>query len=1015
MPIPNISYSDMRWYGIDAYHSPGKMGQGFLQAADNCLLMGGDLVSRPGRQGLLTAPHGSPTYVLGAFRRADGTTALTYTSGGKLYRLDKGASASVEIKDAGGTSLSLISKNAFAARLGKYQFIVDGAGSLIRTDLSTGVASPFLSAPAPAATAALTSTPIDSLLGLWTPDFITGAGQANRLPNADFSAFANVGGHDIPNGWDVFSGDPDLYGTGHAFPGPDGYGESGAWLLLDNPGEGLLLHTALANDTNASDPLRYATQFYGAITLFQSDPTGAASVKLGLVAYSDAGGTSPLTELTHEFTLPFTGNAGHVTLDTVFSLAALPVPALSYRVRIYGGVNNSGASPGNSVFCRQPVCFPFTPTVTAATTGTMIEVQQLQQLSYTGGTLAQSNAGTVGYGKGAGGLHLTRDYGAAQDWSKYSAVALSLGKASGITGLTLSLAFRQAGSATRYYTNAFTVSADGTVATCDISTVSASVRASFRYLEIILGGDFTVPAASGTDLLLFGPLTGAGNLSIGYADYSYVFTEVDAGADPSALADVLESNPSPVSGSVTPTGVQAEASVFLPARTNAGAGYAAVYRFGGVFSDAPAVGRLIAVLPFGSDFAFGSDTRNPYYSWNHTTRTLIDNTPDSYVIQPGVFPVTGTPLVPGRDVPPSGAQAICAYHGRLILAVGSVLWVSWLVTPTNPSALYFTATQVPGDPNEAIKGASFPIGGRFDNDPIQALVPHNTDVVIEKHTAKSLLQGYSGENFAVTDYLQGAGFGCVAPRTALLMGNSESCLCASGPFRFNGAAADEFGLMVENLIRPRGYGGEATVSPSALAGAAAVYHDRRYLLSCPAPGGSTNALTYVYDTRQEGSAPGAGWTRFTFGFTSAVTTSSGTDSDDAYFGADDGQVYTLAGSADLSTPGGAASPIACAVTSRGFGMDAGEFWREDDPQRLYSQVGAPAGTVLSRRTDSDYAGRYFVAPPWTLSLPYEQADERIPGGLSGHWISVTHSWAASGPVRLYGSRLTSAPRGPVTD
>ncbi len=1020
MPVPNNSYSDERWVGIDAYHAPGKMGATYLAQADNCLIEGGDIVSRPGRVGLLNTPHTAPTYLLGPFRRADGTTAITYTSGGRLYRLDKGAAVPIEILSAAGQSLALNSQGAFAARLGRYQYVVDGSGPLIRTDLSTGAASPFLNAPSAAPTVSLTSTLIDPLTGgPWATDALTGPGQANRLPNASFASPAS-GTSQVPTGWNTTAGNPDLYGTGHTYLGPDAHGQSGAWLLMDHVGEGVVTTAALANDSVSSDALRYATQFYAALTLFQSDTTGLSSLFFGLLVYSDAAGNNLITEVDHEFTVPFSGNKAAVTLDTVFSFASLPLPVLSYRVRLYGGGQNGKS--GGDIYCQYPVCFPFSAALTTPVSGTQIEIRQPQQIAYTGGTQAQSLPGTVGLGVGAGGVHLTRDFGAGspQDWSKYSEVALALGKAAGVAGLSLSLAFRQDdGSGTRYYTNTFAISADGTVATCDISTVLKSVRASFRWVELVLGGDFTVPAANGTDLFLFGPLTGAGNLSIGYADYSYPFTEINASTDAAYLVDVLESSPSPVSGSLTPTLTQAEAAVTLPAAGNASAGYFAVYRYGGVFDDNPAVARLIAVVPVGADIAPGADARNPYYGWNYLTRTLTDNTPDSYILQPGVFPVTGTPMVSDRAAPPSGAQAVCAYHGRLILAVGSVLWISWLVTPTNPSALYFTTVQIPGDPNEAVKGAQFPIGGQFDNDPIQALVPHNTDVVIEKHTAKSLLQGYSGENFAVTDYLQGAGFGCIAPRTALLMGNYESCLCASGPFRFDGAAADEFGLYVESLIRPRGYDGLPVVSAAALSGAAAVYHDRRYLLSVPDPGQAANTRTYVYDTRlaaeQFSYTPyHGGWTRFNFGFTSAVTTSSGTDSDNLYLGGVDGQVYTLSGSADVSGPAATPQPIPCTVVSRGYGMDAGEFWREDDAQRLFTQIGAPAGTVLSRSVSTDYPGRFRPLPDYTLSDPYAQVETKITA-LTGHYLTATHIWSSPGPVRLYGFRLTASPRGPETE
>jgi len=1002
--LDDASYSDERFVTLDAYNSPGKMPAGHLGAAENCLIVGGDLTARPGLLGLLTTLHAAPVYVLGAFRRADGTTAVVYTAGGKLYRLDKGAAASVEILGTGGVSLSLVSANAFGVRLGKYFYVCDGAGPLVRTDLTTALSSPFLSAPPSAPTVSLTSTLIDALTGgTWAPDTLTGAGQVNRLPNADFSVTVTGGGYGTgggPSGWTPFGANPDL-----STP----TGETGNWLLMDNPQEGIFTTAALANDPVAGDAARYAKNFYVALTCHQSDTTGLSTVVVLLSLYSDAGGTALLVQLTRELSVPFAGNQSSVTLGTAFSSAGLSAEVLSYRVTLTAGSRNVGvaaSTPGQAALhVRYPTAFPFEAALTTSVSAGQVKVSQPPQLAYTGGSITVSQPGDVGGGRAAGGQHLTRDYGAGspQNWAAYSHVVLGLAKGAGITGLSLMLAFRQDGSTLRYYTNPFVISADGTMATCDISTVPAAIRSAFRYVEIVLGGDFLVPAASGSDLLLFGPLTGAGSLSVGFADYSYLVTEVNAATDTGALVNVLESSPGQQSGSLTPTITQAEGLVVLPAQANAAATYFAVYRYGGVFSDVPAVGRLIAALPIGADVAAGADARNPYYAWNHTTRTLTDNTPDSFILQAGVFPNSGTPVVPGRDAPPAAAQAIAEYNGRLILAVGAAVYISWLLTPDKPDALYFTTGAVlPSDPNAALKGAVFTIGGQASNDPIQALVPHNTAVIAETHTRKTLIEGYNGTNFQTIDYLRGAGYGCVAPRAALLMDNQEAVLCASGPFLFNGAAASEFGLLIENLLRPRGFGGEPVVSPAALARAAMVYHDRRLLLSVADPGQAINTRTYVYDTRNQA------WTRWSFGFTSGKTLSTGTDSDNVYLGGNDGQVYTLSGSQDQAGPAAAPVAIALTVTTRGYGQgNVEQFWREDKARRIYLHAGLPMGTVVTTTIAGDLLTNSQTLPGFAFTLPYQELPSATEG-VRGHWMTITAALSVTGPARIYGIRLACA-------
>ena len=991
-----------RFRGINQWMQPGELAPGDLVDAQNVLVRGTEIVSRPGRQGVLTTPHAAPVYLLGSYRNPDGGTGLLYTSGGKVYSLAKSAAgvlnpAPTEIKTLAGASLSINSASAIGCRLGKFFYFSDGqfGSPLYRTDLSSAAATIGLTAPAAAPGAALTSTLIDSLLGTWTPDSLSGPGLTNRLPNANFSAGFS--------GWTIFAGDPDFYGSGQRYAGPDGNGESGVWLLLDNPGEGIVSAAALANDPISGDPSRYASQFYAALTLFQSDPAGIATVKVGLLAYADTAGTNLITEQTREFAVPFTGNNAHVTQDTLFSFASLPVPVLSYRIRLSGGAKNPLGD--RSIFVQQPVCFPFAA-ASAQVAGSQIEVSQPQQLTFSGGVNTVSSPGTLGFGKGAGGLHLVRDYGAgnSQNWAAYAAVALGLGKAAGITGLSLSLSFRQDGSGTRYSTNTFTISPDGSTATCDISTVPAAVRGAFRYVEIIFGGDFTTPASSGSDILLFGPLTGAGNLSVGYSDYSYLYTEVNAATDPINLVDVVESNPSPASGAQTATVLKAEVGITLPAApVNPSATHFAVYRYGGVFQDYPAVARLVAVVPIGADVAAGADARNPNYSWSRTAHLLTDNTPDSFLLSPGVFPQAATAMVNGRDLPPLGISALCAYHGRLYAAVGSVVSVSWLSVPTNPSALYFTRTQITGDPNAEIKGATLTAGGAFDNDPVMALVPTNTAVVVEKQTAKLLLQGFNGLTLNMQDYLKGTGVGCLGIRAACLLQNREIALGTSGVFGFNVAEVAPLSQPIEALLRPKGYDGLPALSPAALSAAAMQEWDRRLLLSCPAAAGDAqNTVTYVYDDRT------GGWTRWMFGATSFATLSSATDSGDCFLGGYDGMVYQLAGNADRAAAAGPLLPISVSVTTRGFGQENDQyFWTQDEMSYLSALLTVPANTSIVFSTGND-TGLTQASPGQIVAAGTQTLVRVKAGNLRGLYLTITLSAAVIGLFKLTAIRAEIA-------
>ncbi len=1008
LKVPNISaplHTARRFVGLDAYHAPQDLAEGMLTQADNVFVQGSDLVLRPGFAGQFSAPGGSPLYARLAYLNADGTTGMILESGGRVYQAAKGATSATEITFPGSGTLN--SAGSRWARAARYGYRVDGTAPLLRTDLTGATVAMALATQPPAPSAALTSAAIDALTGgTWQPDTLTPAAGAsaltNRLPNANFSAFSSSGGHDVPTSWTVFAGDPDLYGSGHAFAGPDANGESGAWLLLDNPGEGILTTTALANDVIAQDAARYATQFYAALTLFQSDPSGKASVKMSLLAYADSGGTNLLTEQVKEFTVPFSGNNAHVVLDTVFSLNSFPVPVLSYRVRLTGGANDPLG--GNSIYCTQPVCFPFAAPVTVSVSGSQVRVEEAQGITYSGGTLTASLPGTLGYGAGAGGLHLRKDYGAGspQDWSQFNSVALSLGKAAGILGLTLTMTLQSDGG-TRYTSNPFAVSADGSVATCDLSTIPAATRAAVRYVELILGGDFTAPQANGDTLLLFGPLTGAGNLSIGRADYRYQVTEINALSDTTNLVNILESSPSKSSAAVAPTLIQAQAAVTAAAAVNAGATHLALYRFGGVFSD----GRLIAVVSLTADVAYGADARNPYYSWNHATRTLVDNTPDSYLVDSGVFPVAGAPVVPGRDAPPSGAQAVCFWQGRLWLAKGGRLYGSWLIAQDNQAAMYFTSVNLPGDPLAAVKGAQFAVG-QDDNDPILALIPLGTNeflragflVIIKQHSVW-LLSGTDPTSFSLQSFLAGmgdgqrTGIGGIAPLACAHVGNVPWFLSADGIYSFDGSQAQNVSLLIEPLLQL------ANLNAGAVAGAAMIYHDRRLLLLIPGAGDSANTQVYVYDSRQQG------WTHWTgpVAITSGLSLSSQADSNDLYLAGTDGQLYHLSGSVDKPLPTSAGTAITFVVTTRGMGQEAegAGFYGQRKAVRLYAQVKSaaalPAALGIVTETGATVWGQSFTFNSSGGSETLDAPRLKVPSPTGEyHMVKITGN--ASAPVTI---------------
>ena len=179
--------------GLDLFHAPPALAPGMLTQADNLLVDGGDLVTRPGFAGVFAAPLAAPLYAPVPFLAADGSTQIVFVSSGRLYKWAKGATAPVEIVIPA-VSGTINGPNSRIARLGHFGYLVDGVIGLVRFDLASGAVVSGLRTPAPAPVAALTSTVLDTLLsGAWAPDTLAGTGQVNRLPNADFSVTVTGG------------------------------------------------------------------------------------------------------------------------------------------------------------------------------------------------------------------------------------------------------------------------------------------------------------------------------------------------------------------------------------------------------------------------------------------------------------------------------------------------------------------------------------------------------------------------------------------------------------------------------------------------------------------------------------------------------------------------------------------------------------------------------------------------------------------------------------------------------
>ena len=186
-------HQETQFVGIDTYTAPTRLTAGFLQQADNVLIEGGDVVTRPGVVGLLaSAMSGGPIYEITSYRLSGnvggsgfttnsfllvngggpdsrGDEILVFAQGGKLWRWNattRPGSPTEILNGSGHFNFANGGMNVRMARYGKYLYGCDGVGPLFRVNLETGTGAGTASSyaamvPPPTPTVSLSNTTID--------------------------------------------------------------------------------------------------------------------------------------------------------------------------------------------------------------------------------------------------------------------------------------------------------------------------------------------------------------------------------------------------------------------------------------------------------------------------------------------------------------------------------------------------------------------------------------------------------------------------------------------------------------------------------------------------------------------------------------------------------------------------------------------------------------------------------------------------------------------------------------
>lgn len=734
--------------GLDLSQEPDNIGPGFVQTADNLVLDGVDLVTRPGLVAILTTPHSS-----GIFAYAPIVAAMSGEKG--LYCADAGlyywaGSTTAAVVSGAGTVDEDAAQIALMPGAG---FLVDGTANLKRIIFDSG------GAPTSAATiteldrpgalvSELTQLPARLLIAraqTWTQNYVTGDTRQSEYITPGNSGAGDVCtplsaisfeegnfwlGANNPYGfWADNGGDPTFGTTVSGTNGSNGveldsddYSVSGPDSVLSDP--------ITLNARSVSGYARVAVVEYEA----EAEDVNTTSEVVDLVVRPFATGPAQVTDpqtsevIEERFRSPLLSPTQSTRVSNLVDFRALGTEPRTTTLEFLQPIGrdlNKGA-----IVNRVKFLVPQMKLETLIETDNRVTVRQGTVQVWHGLGSVADGAGTADKNSQPNtsqpgrlltqGLYLeTGVLSPTLDLSKTRTLALEVLPGAGVSGLQVRLLLKQ----TNWYaTPSLDIPEGGGWSTVDLSvlqqvssstTIAGSALTAVSSVRIEILNDVLVEALQdqgSSTVFRFGDMKEAGNLLVG-RDYWYALAEVNSNGD-TTLINVIHSDGSVPTSAVQPTEGQRMVKLTLPARTNASSDYLALYRFGGAYLQAdgdPALptGRLLCWIAWAtaSFSAMGGDTQkptspasghpvvfaNPYILWTKTGSTgdagstLIDNTPDSWLSGADVYQY-------GREKAPTAPDTVAAWDSRLWLGDGSDLYASWEIEPGRNAGVYWTRT-----------------------------------------------------------------------------------------------------------------------------------------------------------------------------------------------------------------------------------------------------------------------------------------------------------------------------------
>lgn len=601
----------------------------------------------------------------------------------------------------------------------------------------------------------------------------------------------------------------------------------------------------------------------------------------------------------------------------------------------------------------------------------------------------------------------------------------------------------------------------------DLTVVDSAISSSVHKFGLEFSDDIptsgyigywgTSPSASPV-LMLVQSIENPGNLTVGL-DLSYVLVEIDSQTDTVNLLNILQSNGSNFSTTITPTVTQAIGLLTLPSKTNPSSDFYALYRFGD-FPDG--LGRLVLLSPWattsitappgavqqpsvppGAAIVFPA---NPYISL--AGGIVTDNTPSSWLFSNTYT----TPYVDGRITPPLYVRDIIYWQHRIWLIAGQIsgsgityrisgVWGSWLIPEDQNAGLYFSTTVSLTDPSGPIKGFYQPVGEQ-DNDIALRLLPISGYMtILMQRTPPYVMQGSGPSDWQIADFPLGGAqsTGLVGKHAASITSvplnvrnvfiqpsASLVYLNPNGMYAYDDIREPrEVSLNLRGLVAPQLLAG-IPYNPAALAQASIWYHGSHFYAAMPsAPGDSVPTVILRYEEPDnEFGAVGGGqangiwgrWSSPTFNPTIGCMVPSSSDNAGHYIGGSDGQLYLcVPNQGDIDHVGASQAGIPVVFQSRGYGYDLPMNVKtpisvEFDFEYQNTEPNLTLAISVTGRQQASWTQNYTLQENNTLSSAGNNIDHMYldAGFASGEVLQVGFSGSPLGAFLVGALRFTTS-------